>query len=68
MVAFNRTVSKVEEFLKNEAKDTKVIGATSLQDMVQKLKKPRRVMLLVKAGQAVDDFINSLVGCDLIAA
>lgn len=67
-MAFNRTVSKVEEFLKNEAKDTKVIGATSLQDMVQKLKKPRRVMLLVKAGQAVDDFINSLVGCDLIAA
>ncbi|XP_025080479.1 6-phosphogluconate dehydrogenase, decarboxylating-like [Pomacea canaliculata] len=61
VVAFNRTVSKVEEFLKNEAKDTKVIGATSLQDMVQKLKKPRRVMLLVKAGQAVDDFINSLV-------
>lgn len=59
--AFNRTVSKVTQFLENEAKGTKVIGATSLEDMVSKLKKPRRVMLLVKAGQAVDDFINKLV-------
>ena len=41
---------------------TKVIGATSLEDMVSKLKKPRRVMLLVKAGAAVDSFIEKLVG------
>ncbi|KAL8621605.1 hypothetical protein ACOMHN_036838 [Nucella lapillus] len=61
VVAFNRTVSKVEEFMKNEAKGTKVVGATSLEDMVSKLKKPRCVMLLVKAGQAVDDFIDKLV-------
>ncbi|XP_052285791.1 6-phosphogluconate dehydrogenase, decarboxylating-like isoform X2 [Dreissena polymorpha] len=61
VVAFNRTVSKVEEFLSNEAKGTKVIGAKSMEDMVAHLKKPRRVMLLVKAGQAVDDFINKLV-------
>lgn len=59
--AFNRTVSKVDDFLANEAKGTKVIGAQSLQDMVSKLKKPRRVVLLVKAGQAVDDFIEKLV-------
>uniref|UniRef100_A0A0L8GMK9 6-phosphogluconate dehydrogenase, decarboxylating n=1 Tax=Octopus bimaculoides TaxID=37653 RepID=A0A0L8GMK9_OCTBM len=59
--AFNRTVSKVTNFLENEAKGTKVIGATSLEDMVSKLKKPRRVMMLVKAGQAVDDFIDKLV-------
>ncbi|XP_030078314.1 kinesin-like protein KIF1B isoform X4 [Microcaecilia unicolor] len=59
--AFNRTVSKVDDFLANEAKGTKVIGAHSLQEMVSKLKKPRRVMMLVKAGQAVDDFISSLV-------
>lgn len=38
----------MEEFLKNEAKGTKIIGATSLEDMVAKLKKPRKVMLLVK--------------------
>jgi 6-phosphogluconate dehydrogenase len=60
-VAFNRTVSKVEQFLANEAKGTNIIGATSLEDMVSKLKKPRRVMLLVKAGQAVDAFIEKLV-------
>ncbi|KAJ8320846.1 hypothetical protein KUTeg_002433 [Tegillarca granosa] len=61
VVAFNRTVSKVDDFLANEAKGTKVIGAKSLEDMVSKLKKPRRVMLLVKAGQAVDAFIDKLV-------
>ncbi|TRZ19451.1 hypothetical protein HGM15179_007654 [Zosterops borbonicus] len=59
--AFNRTVSKVDEFLANEAKGTKVIGAHSLQEMVSTLKKPRRIILLVKAGSAVDDFINKLV-------
>lgn len=59
--AYNRTVAKVEHFLQNEAKGTKIIGATSLQDMVQKLKKPRKVMLLVKAGSAVDEFVKNLV-------
>uniref|UniRef100_A0A3Q2QEK7 6-phosphogluconate dehydrogenase, decarboxylating n=1 Tax=Fundulus heteroclitus TaxID=8078 RepID=A0A3Q2QEK7_FUNHE len=59
--AFNRTVSKVHDFLQNEAKGSKVIGAESLEDMVSKLKKPRRIVLLVKAGQAVDDFIEKLV-------
>jgi len=59
--AFNRTVSKVDDFLANEAKGTKVVGAHSLEEMVSKLKKPRRIILLVKAGQAVDDFIDKLV-------
>ncbi|XP_029994223.1 6-phosphogluconate dehydrogenase, decarboxylating [Sphaeramia orbicularis] len=59
--AYNRTVSKVHDFLQNEAKGSKVIGAESLEDMVAKLKKPRRIILLVKAGQAVDDFIDKLV-------
>ena len=40
---------------------TKIIGANSLEDMVSKLKKPRRVMMLVKAGSAVDAFIDQLV-------
>ena len=62
MCAFNRTVEKVDRFLANEAKGTKVIGARSLEEMVRCLKKPRRVMLLVKAGKPVDDFIDSLVG------
>ena len=45
----------------NEAKGTNVIGATSLEEMVSKLKKPRRVMMLVKAGPAVDAYIEKLV-------
>ncbi|CAG9558137.1 unnamed protein product [Danaus chrysippus] len=59
--AFNRTVEKVDQFLQNEAKGTKIIGAKSLEDMVSKLKKPRKVMLLVKAGSAVDEFVKKLV-------
>src|SRR6476620_7784798 len=61
VVAFNRTVAKVDEFLANEAKGTKVIGAHSLQEMVSMLKKPRRVMLMVKAGKPVDEFIEHVL-------
>ena len=61
VVAFNRTVSKVDDFLNNEAKGTKVIGAHSLQEMAALLKRPRRVMLMVKAGAAVDEFIEHLL-------
>lgn len=59
--AFNRTVSKVDHFLANEAKGTKVIGAHSLEEMVQQLKRPRKVMLMVMAGAPVDSFIEQLV-------
>ena len=59
--AFNRTTSKVDEFLANEAKGTKIIGAHSLAEMVASLKKPRRVMMLVKAGKPVDEFIDLLI-------
>lgn len=59
--AFNRTVEKVDKFLAKEAKGTKVIGAHSLEEMVSKLKLPRRIMMLVQAGKAVDDFIDKLV-------
>ncbi len=61
VVAYNRTVEKVEQFLANEAKGTKVIGASSIEDMVAKLKRPRRVMMLVKAGKPVDEFIDQLI-------
>jgi len=61
VAVYNRTVSKVDDFLKNEAKGSKVIGTHSIQDLVAVLKKPRRVFLLVKAGQAVDDFIEQLL-------
>src|ERR1044071_1862450 len=61
VVAYNRTVEKVDHFLANEAKGTRVIGAHSIEDMVSKLKKPRRVMMLVKAGKPVDEFIEQLI-------
>ncbi len=61
VAVFNRTVSKVDDFLKGPAKGTNVIGCHTLNEFVQKLKRPRRVMLMVKAGDPVDEFINQLV-------
>jgi 6-phosphogluconate dehydrogenase len=59
VVAFNRTVSKVDDFLNDQAKGRKtIIGAKSIEEMAGLLKRPRKVMLMVKAGQAVDDFIE----------
>src|SRR5574340_41633 len=62
VVAFNRTVSKVDEFLNDAAKGNKnVIGAHSIEEMAGLLKRPRKIMLMVKAGKAVDDFIELLL-------
>ncbi|MCF7707403.1 MAG: decarboxylating NADP(+)-dependent phosphogluconate dehydrogenase [Verrucomicrobia bacterium] len=61
VAVYNRTVSKVDNFLNNEARGTNIIGAHSIEEMVAQLKPPRRVMLLVKAGKAVDDFIEQLI-------
>ncbi|KAI0048393.1 6-phosphogluconate dehydrogenase [Auriscalpium vulgare] len=60
VVAYNRTTSKVDHFLANEAKGTKIQGAHSIQELAAKLKRPRKIVLLVKAGSAVDDFIAQL--------
>jgi 6-phosphogluconate dehydrogenase len=61
VVAYNRTVAKVDEFLAKEAQGTQVIGARSVEEMVGHLKKPRRVMLMVKAGSPVDEFIDQVL-------
>ena len=61
VVAYNRTTEKVDRFLDNEAKGTNIIGAHSIEEMVKHLKRPRRVMMLVKAGQPVDDFIEQVI-------
>lgn len=51
----------MDNFLENEAKGTKVVGAHSLQEFVSLLKRPRKIILLVKAGPAVDSFIDQLI-------
>ncbi|KAI9892087.1 MAG: phosphogluconate dehydrogenase (decarboxylating) gnd1 [Vezdaea aestivalis] len=61
VVAFNRTVAKVDRFLANEAQGKSIVGAKDVQDFVSKLKKPRKIMLLVMAGKPVDDFIETLL-------
>ncbi|HEY3897672.1 MAG TPA: decarboxylating NADP(+)-dependent phosphogluconate dehydrogenase [Chthoniobacter sp.] len=61
VVAYNRTTSKVDEFLANEAKGSKVIGVHSVEELVKNLKRPRRVMLMVKAGKPVDEFIEHIL-------
>jgi 6-phosphogluconate dehydrogenase len=58
VAVFNRTVSKVDEFLAGPAKGTKVIGTHSLREFFDALKRPRKVMLMVKAGDPVDEFID----------
>lgn len=61
VAVFNRTVAKVDEFLEGPARGTQIIGAHSLPEFVQMLKRPRRVMLMVKAGEPVDEFIDLLL-------
>lgn len=61
VAVFNRTVEKVDNFLNNEAKGTKILGAHSLQELVGMLKRPRRIMLMIKAGDAVDTAIEELL-------
>src|SRR6185312_10263547 len=61
VAVFNRTVSKVDDFLANEAKGTEVVGAHSIEELLGLLNRPRRVMLMVKAGAAVDAAIEQLL-------
>lgn len=60
VAVFNRTFSKTDEFLKGPAKGKTVSGSKELKDFVGSLKRPRRVMLMVKAGAPVDEFIEQL--------
>ncbi len=61
VAVYNRTTSKVDQFLANEAKGTKVIGTHSLEELTADLKRPRRVMMMIKAGDPVDQTIESLL-------
>jgi 6-phosphogluconate dehydrogenase len=61
VAVFNRTVSKVDDFIADQAKGTQVVGSHSVEELCRLLKAPRRVMLMVKAGQAVDKTIEELL-------
>lgn len=58
---FNRSTQKVDGFLSGRAKGKKITGTHSIEELVNSLEKPRKVMLMIKAGSAVDDMINTLL-------
>ena len=57
---YNRTTSRTEGFLANEAKDTDIVGTYSIEELVSSLEQPRRILLMVKAGPAVDAVIDDI--------
>jgi 6-phosphogluconate dehydrogenase len=61
VAVFNRTVSKVDDFLAGPARGKRIAGAHHLEEFVAMLRRPRAIMLMVKAGQAVDVFIDALI-------
>jgi len=61
VIAYNRTASRTEDFLAGPAKDTNIRAATELSELVAALSVPRKIMLMVKAGQPVDDTIDALI-------
>jgi 6-phosphogluconate dehydrogenase len=62
VAVYNRTVSKVDDFVKGRGAGKKIVACHSFADLAGALKKPRKAMIMVKAGQAVDDTINALLG------
>lgn len=58
---YNRTTQKVTDFIEGRAKGKNITGAYSLEELVSSLKQPRKVMLMIKAGDAVDQMIDTLI-------
>ena len=61
VAVFNRSTDKVTSFIKGRAEGKSIIGTYSLRELVDELERPRKVMIMVKAGQPVDDFIDKLI-------
>ena len=61
VAVYNRTVDKVTNFVEGRAKGKNILGTYSLEDLVASLKTPRKVMIMVKAGQPVDNLIEQLI-------
>jgi 6-phosphogluconate dehydrogenase len=61
VAVFNRTTKKVDDFLAGRAKGKNITGTHSIEELVKTLARPRKIMIMVKAGQAVDDMIDTLI-------
>lgn len=61
VAVYNRTTGKVKKFVEGRAKDSNITGTYSVEEFVDALDKPRKIMLMVKAGKPVDDFIEKLI-------
>ncbi len=61
VAVYNRTLDKVDHFVQGRAQGKKIIGTHSIAELVGSLKTPRKIMLMVKAGQPVDDFIEQII-------
>ena len=61
VAVYNRTTNKVDAFVEGRAKGKNIKGCGSIEELIGSLKRPRKVMLLVKAGKPVDDFIVLLI-------
>jgi 6-phosphogluconate dehydrogenase len=61
VACYNRTVSKVDRFIEGRAAGKNIIGCKSVKELVANLKRPRKVMMMVKAGAAVDAFIDQVI-------
>ena len=61
VTVYNRTVQKVTDFVNGRAKGKNIVGASTLEELVDSLAKPRKVMMMIKAGKAVDDMIEQLL-------
>jgi 6-phosphogluconate dehydrogenase len=61
VAVYNRTVEKVDQFVQGRAKGKKIVGVHTIPELVASLKKPRKIMLMVKAGKPVDDFIELIL-------
>ncbi len=61
VACYNRTVSKVDDFINGRAKGKNILGCKSIEELTENLKRPRKVMLMVKAGPPVDAFIEQLL-------
>ncbi len=61
VAVYNRSTDKVTNFIEGRAKGLNIIGTYSIEELCKSLKKPRKVMMMVKAGQPVDDFIEKII-------